>query len=48
MPSKEDLDFTIKLENAAQILGIKLLDHIVIGYNEYASIKSYLLKERKK
>lgn len=43
-PSKADIEFTQKLEKAAQILGIQLLDHIIIGYNQYTSIKSYLLK----
>lgn len=31
---------TEKLENAANILGIKLLDHIVIGKSEFTSIKT--------
>lgn len=43
-PSKEDIEFTQKLEKAAEILGIGLLDHIIIGYNQYTSIKSYLLE----
>ena len=42
-PSKADIEFTKKLEKAAEILGILLLDHIVIGYNQYTSIKSYIL-----
>ena len=44
-PSKEDIEFTQKLEKAAEILGIGLLDHIIIGYNQYTSIKSYLLEK---
>ena len=47
-PSKQDIEFTKNLEKACDILGIQLLDHIVIGENQYASIKSYLLKERMK
>lgn len=43
-PSKQDCEFTEKMEKAADILGIQLLDHIVIGYNQYTSIKLYLLK----
>lgn len=31
---------TYKLDNAAKILGIQLLDHIVIGKSEYTSIMS--------
>ena len=37
-PSKEDLEFTNKVEQASQILGIQLLDHIVIGNANYVSI----------
>ena len=37
-PSKEDIDFTEKVEQASQILGIQLLDHIVIGRTNYVSI----------
>ena len=39
-PSKKDYEITEKLEEAAKLLGIELLDHIVIGKNEYTSIKS--------
>lgn len=39
-PSKQDFEVTLKLENAANILGIQLLDHIVIGKSEYTSIMS--------
>lgn len=39
-PSKQDYEVTYKLENASKLLGIQLLDHIVIGKNEYTSIKS--------
>ena len=42
-PSKADIEFTEKLEKAAEILGILLLDHIIIGYNQYTSIKTYML-----
>ena len=45
-PSKQDCDFTQKMDKAAEILGIQLLDHIVIGYNQYTSIKSYLYKRK--
>lgn len=48
-PSKQDCDFTKRIEQASKLLGIQLLDHIVIGYNQYTSIKAYLLEnERKK
>lgn len=39
-PSKEDIELTKRIYNAASILGINLLDHVVIGYNKYASIVS--------
>ena len=39
-PSNEDFEFTIKVEKAAKILGIELLDHIVIGKLKYISIIS--------
>lgn len=47
MPSEQDINFTQKMEQASEILGIQLLDHIVIGYNEYTSIKLYLLERKK-
>ncbi len=46
-PSEADISFTEKLEKAAEVLGILLLDHIVIGYNQYTSIRSYLLRNEK-
>ena len=39
-PSKKDYELTEKVEEAAAIMGIQLLDHIVIGNMEYTSIKS--------
>lgn len=45
IPSKQDIDFTQRIEEAGNLLNIQLLDHIIIGYNEYTSIKSYLLKK---
>ncbi len=45
-PSKADIEFTKRLEKAAEVLGIGLLDHVIIGYNQYTSIKSYLIEKR--
>lgn len=45
-PSDADIDFTKKVEQASQILGIQLLDHIVIGNNSYTSIFSQRLKQK--
>ncbi|MCL5676761.1 MAG: DNA repair protein RadC [Firmicutes bacterium] len=38
-PSAEDLDLTARLAEAGRILGIDVLDHIVIGDNQYASFR---------
>lgn len=39
-PSLKDYEVTKRLEDAAKVLGIELLDHIVIGQTEYTSIKT--------
>mgnify|MGYP004619829143 FL=1 len=39
-PSMQDYEVTKRLEQAAIVLGIELLDHIVIGKAEYTSIKT--------
>ena len=36
-PSPEDISITKRLAEAGSILGVKVLDHIVIGNNEYTS-----------
>lgn len=36
-PSREDRDCTQRLLHAGQILGIRVLDHIVLGYDDYYS-----------
>lgn len=36
-PSSEDLAITRRLKEAGEIMGIKLLDHIIIGEGEYIS-----------
>lgn len=49
-PSDKDIEFTDKVKQAAEILGIQLLDHIVIGNAKYVSIfnqREKMLKERK-
>lgn len=38
-PSKEDINVTFRLINAGEILGIKVLDHIIIGEDIYISMK---------
>lgn len=39
MPSKEDLVFTMQLKDACDLVDIKLVDHIIIGKNNYYSFK---------
>jgi DNA repair protein RadC len=43
-PSREDVLITEKLADAGQTVGIKVLDHVIIGDGEYASMleKGYL------
>lgn len=38
MPSQQDLDVTRNLVEALSLLEIQLLDHLIIGYNNYHSI----------
>ena len=38
-PSPQDLQVTKELREAADLLGLKLLDHVVIGANEVVSLK---------
>ena len=37
MPSREDHELTRRLARAGEILGIRLLDHVVIGAEGYMS-----------
>ncbi|MBQ6582617.1 MAG: DNA repair protein RadC [Mogibacterium sp.] len=39
-PSEEDLQATFRLEEAAAILRIKLLDHLIIGDGSYVSLRA--------
>ncbi|GAV21667.1 RadC family protein [Carboxydothermus pertinax] len=39
-PSQEDIKFTGQVKKASEILGIKLLDHLIIGENKYISMKA--------
>lgn len=38
-PSKEDISITRRLSEGGEILGIKVLDHIIIGNKRYISLK---------
>lgn len=44
-PSKADIEFTERIYEAALMLGIELLDHIVIGNMKYVSIFSKMISE---
>lgn len=39
-PSQEDVDLTKRLSQCGKILGIELLDHIIIGGDDFISLKS--------
>ena len=39
-PSREDKKSTMKIKDACDLMGISLLDHIVIGEDEYFSFKA--------
>lgn len=38
-PSKEDINITRRLVEAGQIIGIRVLDHIIVGNKRYVSLK---------
>ena len=38
-PSREDIETTRRLVNAGSILGIKVLDHVIIGDGRYVSLR---------
>ena len=46
-PSKKDVEFTNKLYEVAEIIGIELVDHIVIGDMNYTSIFEQNVKNMK-
>ena len=37
-PSQDDLDVTARISNAGRIVGIKVLDHVIIGSGSYVSL----------
>lgn len=39
-PSNEDIDITNRLIDAGKLMGIEVLDHVVIGYNTWVSLKA--------
>ena len=37
MPSQEDLDITRRLREIGEVMGVRVLDHIIIGRGKYVS-----------
>ena len=37
-PSREDLDLTRRLKEAGELMGIRVLDHVIIGDGSYVSL----------
>ncbi len=44
-PSKEDIILTNRVKDAANLLGISFLDHVIIGNNNYESVFSIMRKK---
>ena len=44
-PSKADFDFTQRIEKCSSLLKLNFLDHVVIGRDNYRSIKSLINKQ---
>lgn len=42
-PSREDINITLRIKEAGEIIGIKLLDHIIVGNDSYISLKEKAL-----
>lgn len=38
-PSREDIEFTRRFANCGDLIGIRLLDHVIIGADRYRSLK---------
>ncbi len=36
-PSREDIEITRRLKEAGELLGVKVLDHVIIGKDDYCS-----------
>jgi len=41
-PSEDDIKFTRKIKEASEILGIPFLDHVIIGKNQYKSLRNII------
>lgn len=38
-PSRDDINITTRLKECGKMMGIELLDHLIIGYNRFISLK---------
>lgn len=47
-PSRQDLEFTKQIEQGANLLGLQLIDHIILGDNNFQSIYATRQKITKK
>lgn len=45
-PSQADIDFTARVMEACELMGIQFLDHIVIGNMKYTSILTKALENK--
>jgi len=41
-PSKEDIEFSIRMKKCGLLMGITMLDHIIVGWNSSAGKVEYL------
>lgn len=41
-PSQADVEVTERLKQAGDLLGVKLLDHVIVNGSDYVSIKNYM------
>lgn len=42
-PSQNDIDITKRIDEAGELMGIPLLDHVIIGDGTYISLKEKML-----
>lgn len=40
-PSEQDIEVTKRLKDACRVMGVDLLDHVIIGYRSYRSLREY-------
>ena len=38
VPSKDDINLTLRMAQSGKLLGVKVVDHIIIGDNVYVSM----------